>query len=95
MVVKHVAKQVKDQNIHNNADKVSTVANELLTNSKSHTFLLPYNGQKGEHLVRSLRKDMHRTLLENAQARICCNSTKLGTKLNISKIRLRNPTNTM
>ena len=83
MVVKHVAKEVKDQNIHNNDDKVLTVANELHTNYKSHTFLLPYNGQKGEHLVRSLRKDMHhRTLLENAQTRICYNGTKLGTKFN-------------
>ena len=69
-IIKQVAKQVKDQNIHSNADKVPTVANDLPTNSKSHTLLLPYDVQKGEHLVRSLRKDMHRTLPENVQARM-------------------------
>ena len=50
-IIKQVAKQVKDQNIHSNADRAHTVASELSTNSKSHTLLLPYNVQKGEHLV--------------------------------------------
>ena len=81
-IIKQVVKQVKDQNIHSNADRAHTVANELSTNSKSHTFLLPYNVQKGEHLVRSSRKDMHRTLPENVQARICSTGTKRGTKFN-------------
>ena len=81
-IIKQVAKQVKDQNIRSNADKVSIIANDLSTNSKSHTLLLPYNGQKGEHLVRYLRKDMHRTLPENVQARICYTGTKRGTKFN-------------
>ena len=45
--------------------------------------ILSYNGQKGEHLVRSLRKDMHGTLSENVQVRICYTDTKLGTKFNI------------
>ena len=81
-IIKQVVKQVKDQNIHSNADRAHTVANELSTNSKSHTFLLPYNVQKGEHLVRSLRKDIHRTLPENVQARICYTGTKRGTKFN-------------
>ena len=80
--MKQVVKQVKDQNIHSDADKVPTIANNLPTNSKSHTPLLPYDGQKGEHLVRSLRKDMHRMLPENVQARICSTGTKLGTKFN-------------
>ena len=52
------------------------------SNSKFHTFLLPYNVQKGEHLVRSLRKDMHRALPENVLARICSTGTKRGTKFN-------------
>ena len=39
---------------------------------KSHTLLLPYNGQKREHLVRSLKKVLHRTLP----------GSKLGTKFN-------------
>ena len=79
-IIKHVVKQIKDQNIHSNADKVPTLADDLPTNSKSHTFLLPYNVQKGEHLVRPLRKDMHRALPENVQARICSTGTKRGTK---------------
>ena len=42
--------------------KSPTIAKDLPTNSKSYTLLLPNNGQKGEHLLRSLRKDMHRML---------------------------------
>ena len=81
-LIKQVAKQVKDQNIHSNADRAPTVVNELPTNSKSHTLLLSYTEQKGEHLIGSLRKDMHRTLPENVRARICYTGTKLGTKFN-------------
>ena len=69
-IIKQVAKQVKDQNINSNADRAPTVANELPTNSKSYALLLPYTGQKGEPLIRSLRKDMHRTPPENVQARM-------------------------
>ena len=94
-IIKLVAKQVKDQNIHSNADRAPTIANKLPTNSKSYTLLLPYTGQKGKHLTRSLRKDMHHTLPENLQARICYTGTKLVPNLITSKIRLRNPTNTM
>ena len=63
-IIKQVAKQVKDRNIRSNADGAPTVDNELLSNSKSFTLLLPYTGQKGEYVIRSLRKDMHRTLPE-------------------------------
>ena len=79
-MMKQVAKQVKDQNIQSNADGGSS--NKLPSNSKSFTLLLPYTGQKGEHLTRSLRKDMHRTLPENFQTRIFYTGTKLGTKFN-------------
>ena len=83
-IIKQVGKKVKDQSIHSNADRASTVANELPTNSNSYTLLLLYTGQKCEHLRRSLRKDMHRTLPENVQARICYTG-KLGNKFNNSK----------
>ena len=81
-IIKQVAKQVKDQNIQSNPDGAPTVANELPSNSKYVTFLLPYTGQKGEHLIRSLRKDMHHMLPENVQTGICYTGTKLGTKFN-------------
>ena len=81
-IINQVAKQVKDQNTQSNADEAPTVANELPSNSKSYILLLHYTGQKGEHLTRSLRKGMHRTLPENVQIRICYSGTKLGTKFN-------------
>ena len=84
-VIKQVTKQVKDQNIQSNADRAPTVANELLSNSKFFTLLLPYTGQKGEHLIKSLRKNMHHTLPENVQTRTCYTGTKLGTKFNNTK----------
>ena len=91
-IIKQVAKQEKDQNIQSNADGART--NELPSNSKSFTLLLPYTGQKSEYLIRSLRKDMHHTLLENFQTRICYSGTKLATKFSDIKDRLINPTNT-
>ena len=108
-IIKQVAKQVKDQNIQSNANGAPAIANELPSNSKSFTLLIPYTGQKGEYLIRSLRKNMHRTLTENVQTRICYTGTKLDTKFNITGpvkkshqhdvvyyvVWLRNPTNTM
>ena len=88
-----VAKQVKDQNIQRNAYEALTFANGLLSNSKSYTFLLFYTGQKGEHLIRFLRKNIHHMLPENAQTSICYTRTKLGTNSVTSKVWLRNPTN--
>ena len=46
-IIKQVAKQVKDQNVQSNADGVPTIGTELPSNSKSHTLLLLYTGQKG------------------------------------------------
>ena len=88
-IIKQVAKQVKDQNVESNTNGALTKANELSRNSKSVTLLLPYTGQKGEHLIRSLRKDMHRTLPENVQTRTCDTRTKLGTKFNNIKDPIR------
>ena len=51
--------------------------------------LFPYTGKKGQHLIRSLRKDMHHTLPGNVQARICYTGNKLGTKFN----NIKDPTN--
>ena len=78
---KRIAKQVKDQNIQSNADGTPNLTKEPGNKSKSFTFLFPYTGQKGEHLIRSLRNDMHRTLRENFQARICYTGTQLSTNL--------------
>lgn len=64
------------------ADEALIVANEPPSNSKPYTLLLPYAGQKGEHLKRPVRKDTHQMLPENTQPRICYTWTKLGAKLN-------------
>ena len=81
-IIEQVSKQVKDQNIQSDADEAPTVANTLPSNSKSYKLLLPYTGQTGEHLIRSLRKDMRCTLPENVHTRICYTGIKLGTKFN-------------
>ena len=79
-IIKQVGKQVNDQNIQSNACGTPNVSSELPSNSKSFTLLLPYSGQKAEHLIISLRKNMHRTLPGHVQTRICYTGTKLGTK---------------
>ena len=61
------------------------MASELPSNSKSYTLLLSYTRQKGEYLIRSLRKDMHRALPANTQTKIYYTGTKLGTKFNNNK----------
>ena len=79
-MIKHVAKQVKDQNIQSNPHEAPTVANERPRNSKSYTLLLSCTRQKGEHLIRSLEKDIHGTLPENFQTTICYTGIKFGAK---------------
>ena len=85
-IIKQVAKQVKDQNIHCNADKTTISVNELPTSSKSHTLVLPYNGQKVEHLVRSWRKDIHCMLSEYIMLTL-----SLEPNIITSKIQLKVP----
>ena len=63
-IIKQVAKQVSDQNIKSYADEAPAKANKLPSNSKSYTLLLPYAGQKCEHLIRSLRKETVKRLKE-------------------------------
>ena len=41
---------------------------------------LSCTGQKGEHLIRSLQKDIHRTMPEDTQTTICYTGTKFGIK---------------
>ena len=43
---KQVAKDMKNPNIHSNADEAPSEANELPRNSKSYTLLPPYTGKK-------------------------------------------------
>ena len=62
--------------------KAPTVTNELPNNSRCYALLLPCTGQECEHFIRSLKKDMHRTLPENFQTRILYTGTKLDTKFN-------------
>ena len=52
-------------------------------------FCIPIYNKKGEHLIRSLRRDMYHMLLENVQTRICYTDTKLGTKFNNIKDLIR------
>ena len=61
--MKQVANQVKAQNIQSNADRDPSVTNEFHTNFKSVSLYW----EKGEHLIRPLRKDMHHTLPGNAR----------------------------
>ena len=79
---KQVAKDIKNQNIHSNADEAPSEANELPSNSKSYTLLPPYTGKKSKHLLRSLMKNRHCTFPENVQTRMCYTGNKVGTKFN-------------
>lgn len=48
-IIKHAAKQVKDQNIQINVDDALTITNKIHSNFKSYTLLLLYSRQKDEH----------------------------------------------
>ena len=75
-------KLAQEESCKRNADETLIVSNEFSSNSKCFTLLLPYTGHKGEHLIRSLRMDMPRTLPENFQISTCYNGMKLAIKYN-------------
>ena len=75
-------KLAQDESCKRNSDETLIVSNEFPSNSKCFTLLLPCTGQKGEHLIRSLRKDMPHTLSENFQISTCYKGTKLAIKYN-------------
>ena len=85
------SKACKRQKHQINVGETLTVANELPSSFRSHVLLVPYTRQKGEHLVRSLRNDMNRALLENVRVKIGYADNKLDTKLSIIKGPVKKP----
>ena len=47
--------------------------------NKKHLQLLPYHGEKGNYVIRSLKKQIRKLLPENVKAQVRCTDTKLGT----------------
>ena len=94
-VVKKIIKERKEKiDNRNNADKNKhTIQVDVKFESKdeSHLFLLPYQGVKGLHLTKSLKKNLKSLLPSTAKANLDFTSKKLS---NVFKLRTKQSWNT-
>lgn len=71
-------------NIHSNDNSDNNTANNInVENITTHMLVLPYKGDKGEKLMKSLNKHIKQVLPENHQSRFAYKSKKLGAFFNI------------
>ena len=81
-VVKKILKEEKEKIDKNNADKNKrTIQSDVKFESKdkSHLLLLPYQGEKGLHLTKSLKKNLKSLLPSIVKANIGLTGKKLST----------------
>ena len=57
--------------------------NESVTLEKQTLLVLPYQGKKGDHILKSFKKGMRKILLNNVKPRIAFTGRKVGTSFQI------------
>ena len=86
-VVKKILKEETEKiDIRNNADKIKdTIQTDVKFESKdkSHLLLLPYQGEKGLHLTKSLKRHLKSLLPSTVKANIGFTGKKLSTRFQI------------
>ena len=93
-VVKQVLQQIYQQHndetngtdISNNnidGDNISSMNNESVTLEKQPLLVLPYQGKKGDHILKSFKKGMRKILPNNVKPRIAFTGRKVGTSFQI------------
>ena len=86
-VIKQVLKQVHEEHnktaisIVNNI--VSTINNEPPITEKHPLLVLPYQGQKGDRILKSFQKEMNKLLPDNIKPKIAFTGKKLGTSFQV------------
>ena len=93
-VIKQVLQQISEQhnnetngtdNSNNNidGDNISSMNNESVTLEKQQLLVLPYQGKKGDHILKSFKKGMRKILPNNLKPRIAFTGRKVGTSFQI------------
>ena len=89
-VIKQVLQQISEQhnnetngtdNSNNNidGDNISSMNNESVTPEKQPLLALPYQGKKGDHVLKSFKKGMRKILPNNVKLQIAFTGRKVGT----------------
>ena len=79
-------------NSNNNIDddNISSINNELVTLEKLPLLVLPYQGKKGDHILKSFKKGMGKMLANNVKPWIAFTGRKIGTSFQIKdKIKMK------
>ena len=87
-LVTSVMKKTKEQlhqttNISSNETKEPTKDDETTIELKMLTFKVPYAGEKGETLLKDLKKTLQKNLPENIKCRVVQTGTKISRNFNI------------
>ena len=93
-VIKQVLQQISEQhnnktngtdNSNNNidGDNISSMNNESVTLEKQQLLVLPYQGKKGDHILKSFKKGMRKTLPNNVKPQITFAGRKVGASFQI------------
>ena len=83
-VINQVFTQVKEEhksrnynnNINNSIAVPITLENE---NEKRHPLTIPYQGEKGDHLIKSMKRNLEKILPNNVKSQITYTGRKLGS----------------
>ena len=84
-VVNQIIKQVEHKHTQQNLVDNITENNEPSVENKKHLLLLPYHGEKDNYVIKSLKKQVRKLLLENVKAQVTYMGTKLGTCFNLKE----------
>ena len=106
-VIKQVLQQISEQhnnktngtdNSNNNidGDNISSMNNESVTLEKQQLLVLPYQGKKGDHILKSFKKGMRKTLPNNVKPQITFAGRKVGASFQIKdKTEMKHSHNTV
>ena len=87
-VIKQVLTQVKKE--HTNMNYSNNIENNIAVpiklenkNVKPHLLPIPYQGEKGDYLIKSMKRSLIKILPNNVKPQIIYIATKLGTLFQI------------
>ena len=87
-VIKQILKQVQDEQNQQNANvPIAAAADETNTNGKKkHLLLVPYQGKKGDYVIKSMRKRMKSLLPTGFVTKIAYVGNKLSTYFRVKDV---------
>ena len=78
-IIKKVEHKYTQQNLVDNIAE----NNEPSGENKKHLLLLPYHGEKGNYVIKSLKKQIRKLLPENVKAQVTYTGRKIKQSSNI------------